>query len=316
MRTTITLVIASLIGSTAHADEPTTVDNTTVPQGETISYTADASYVDGAGVAKEWMILPEGQILGAELKLITSKPSLGTEPIEFSDVAILALHVKTSVFGKAELSGSVDLLPKQPSWTDEKIWQGASLGVRGQLGRHQVAVGAKAAAGPMLGDLGYWGTAGAIVDARKRLHDIITFEGEAGGSMTYLLPSSSMRDPAWLVEAGVSGSVLFRDPNGNVGGWVGVGYALPVSHKGRDPVSDASLDPQPRLDLHIGGVVAVVDDWDLFADYSVIDRGDMSAMATRLPILDGGFDQRQLVLGINYHVKKKSELSAAALIQE
>src|SRR5262249_8464249 len=153
-----------------------------------------------------------------------------------SDVALLSLKLKTSVFGKAEVAASVDLLPKQPSWTDEKVWQGASLAVRGQLGRHQVAVTARAAGGPMLGDLGYWGGAGAAVDARKRLHEIITFEGEAGGSMTYLLPDSSMKDPAWLAEAGVSGSVLFRDPYGNVGGWIGVGYALPLAHKGRDPI--------------------------------------------------------------------------------
>jgi hypothetical protein len=300
----------SLISSIAAADE--NPDAAPISGGETISL-SDSSSV--RGVSKEWMILPEGQVLGAELRFITSKPSLGAAPLEFSDVAILSLNVKSSVYGKAELFGSVDLLPKQPSWTDEKIWQGASLGIRGQLGRRQIAIAARAAGGPMLGDLGYWGSATATINARKRLHKIMTFEGALNATGTYLLPSSGMRDPAWVAEASIAGSVLFRDPYGFVGGWVGVGYGLPFADKGYDPMTNEPLDPQPRIDLHIGGVVSVVDSWDVFADYAVIDRGDIGAMATRLPILDGGFDQRQLIIGINYHVETETDMSAAALIQ-
>ena len=33
---------------------------------------------------------------------------------------------------------------------------------------------------------------------------------------------------------------------------------------------------------------------------AVIDRGDLGAPATVLPILDGGFDQKQLTLGVTY----------------
>jgi hypothetical protein len=302
----------SLVTSVVRADEPDVDKSGVTPAGETISY-SDASSV--RGVAKEWMILPEGQVLGAELRFLTSKPSLGAAPLEFSDVAILGLNAKVSVAGKAELFASVDLLPKQPSWTDEKVWQGASLGLRGQLGRRQVAISARASGGPMLGDLGYWGAATATVNARKRLHSIMTFEGALNATGTYLMPSAEMRDPAWLAEGSVAGSVLFRDPYGKVGAWVGVGYGLPIAHKGTDPVTGEGLDPQPRIDLHVGGVVSLVDAWDLFADYAIIDRGDMGAMATRLPILDGGFDQRQVIIGLNYHVKAKNEMSASALIQ-
>ena len=311
--TPILILPLSLVGSIARADQPEPDVDVEVDKAGVPALAVDASGV--RGVAKEWMILPEGQVLGAELRFLTSKPSLGEAALEFSDVAILSLSVKSSVYGKAEVFGSVDILPKQPSWTDEKVWQGASLGLRGQLGKRQVAIAARASGGPMLGDLGYWGAATATINARKRLHSIMTFEGALAGTGTYLLPSSETRDPAWLVETSVAGSVLFRDPYGHVGGWVGVGYSLPIADKGRDPLTDTALDPQPRIDLHLGGVVSIVDQWDLFADYAVIDRGDMGAMATRLPILDGGFDQRQLIIGLSYHVEAKTDMSAAALIQ-
>src|SRR5881394_92221 len=135
MRTTTSLVILLAIGPAAYADDPAPAPDATpdapaqpaVVEDEGLTMTAgsEASYVDGSGVAKEWMILPAGQVLGGELRFLTSKPSLGPEPIEFSDVALLTLHIKSSVYGKAEVAASVDVLPKQPSWTDEKVWQSA-----------------------------------------------------------------------------------------------------------------------------------------------------------------------------------------------
>jgi hypothetical protein len=44
-----------------------------------------------------------------------------------------------------------------------------------------------------------------------------------------------------------------------------------------------------------------VDHWDVFAKVVIIDRGELGMSATQLPILDGGFDQHQLVLGLTYH---------------
>jgi hypothetical protein len=65
------------------------------------------------------------------------------------------------------------------------------------------------------------------------------------------------------------------------------------------------IDPQARVDFHLGSVLALVPDWDLFVDFAVIDRGDLSNASTRLPILDGGFDQEQILFGITRHVKRE-----------
>ena len=56
-----------------------------------------------------------------------------------------------------------------------------------------------------------------------------------------------------------------------------------------------------RSDFRIGSVYSVVKSWDVYVEYAVIDRGDDTAPRTVLPILDGGFDQRQLTFGIARH---------------
>jgi hypothetical protein len=60
-----------------------------------------------------------------------------------------------------------------------------------------------------------------------------------------------------------------------------------------------TLAPQPRLDLDIGNAVQLADNWDLAVDLAIIDRGDLASPATRLPVLDGGFDQIQLIVAIS-----------------
>lgn len=87
---------------------------------------------------------------------------------------------------------------------------------------------------------------------------------------------------------------------------MGIGYALPAFHRGHDPVSGADLDPQPRLDLNLGNAVQLSDHWDLSIELTIIDRGDRAIPATHLPILDGGFDQIQLSVGVS----RRIELSA------
>jgi hypothetical protein len=47
------------------------------------------------------------------------------------------------------------------------------------------------------------------------------------------------------------------------------------------------------------------EDWDLFAELVVLDRGDLSHPATTLPILDGGFDQTHLVVGLTRRFKRE-----------
>jgi len=49
--------------------------------------------------------------------------------------------------------------------------------------------------------------------------------------------------------------------------------------------------------------VISVNKWDLFAELAIVDRGDLSNPATRLPVIDGGFDQRQVLFGVTRHLE-------------
>ncbi|HEY5938296.1 MAG TPA: hypothetical protein VIU61_26775, partial [Kofleriaceae bacterium] len=78
--------------------------------------------------------LPEklqfGGELGASLDFMTSDPSLGGKPLEFTDLVLFRLHGLVAIGKRAEIFAGVDLLPKQPSFTDEHRWQGSLLGAR------------------------------------------------------------------------------------------------------------------------------------------------------------------------------------------
>jgi hypothetical protein len=57
--------------------------------------------------------------------------------------------------------------------------------------------------------------------------------------------------------------------------------------------------------VHLTGVLSLADDWDVWVRGAVIDRGEITARGSVLPILDGGFDQQQLTLGIAYRSEKR-----------
>src|SRR5262249_35626910 len=116
------------------------------------------------------------------------------------------------------------------------------------------------------------------------------------------LAAPGTRSTAFLTELAVQTSALFHAED-KWGAWIGVGYAVPVQKSGRDPTTEIAIDPQPRLDFHAGTVLSLVKQWDLFVDFAVIDRGDLSNPATRLPILDGGFDQKQIMFGVTRHIE-------------
>ena len=268
----------------------------------------DGGYVDGVNttstsfgsetvsyrsVPKGWLIM-EGQELGAELRFLTA-PSFGGAELAFTDVTFLTLRGRTALTRRADLFATVDVLPKQPSTTDELIWQSGSLGINVQPWAKPLALFARGNGGVLLDRSGYWGQAGIGAIARTALHEIMRFEGSASVVGTQLRPEAA--EHAWFVEAAVAGSVLFHDPEGWTGGWLGFNYSLPVAHDG------GMLDPQPRIDVELGVVLSFVEHWDVFARFAVIDRGDAGQMTTQLPILDGGFDQRQVIFGVTYHTR-------------
>lgn len=287
------LVLVGLGGTTFADGKAPTVDMA----AEVTGSTAGAR----RGVAQDYLVSPEGGELSGLIKFVTADPSLGGQALKFTDLALFEVAGRWSLYSVLELSASVDFLPKQPSYTDEKAWQSAAGAARVPLGRH-AAITASGGGGHLLDHAGGWSREALSLEWKKPIdREFLSFD-IAGGVDALTLSAPKARG-ALITEASVQTTALFHAPNGCCGAWVGVGYALPLHTSGLDPTTNMALDPQPRLDFHAGAVLAVGKKWDLFADFAVIDRGDLANPATRLPILDGGFDQRQIIFGVTRHIE-------------
>lgn len=280
------------------------------PKGEVI-LTSGAPIIDqgstsGRSVAEDFLVLPDGLELGGQLRTITADGGLGTGPIKLTDVGLLDASAEWAVHRHFELDASVSVLAKQPSDADAATFQGGALTLRRDL-IARTALAVTSSAEPLVGMHGLAYGAAAFVTHKKQLNDIVSFSLALGGDAIFVRPTGMIDAPTMLEVAGHA-AVLVRVPHDSVwGGWLGAGYALPVFHRGLDPVSGMALDPQPRLDIDIGNGVRLSDDWDLTASLSIIDRGDLGNPATRLPILDGGFDQIQILVGVSRRFGSKRE---------
>jgi len=252
------------------------------------------------GVAEDYLVLPSGGELTAQMRFVTADALLDGERLAFTDLALFGLSARWSLFTKLELAAAVDFLPKQPSDTEEKAWQSVSGTLRSPLGAH-VALALGGAGGHLLGHSGMWTAESLTLEWRKPIHELLTFDVQAGVNGLGLSAKQTTSSTAFLTEVSLRAMALFHDPHGHWGGWVGLAYALPVQASGRDPTTDMEIDPRARVTFHGGGVVSLVPKWDVFVDFAILDRGDADNRATELPILDGGFDQKQIIFGVTRH---------------
>jgi hypothetical protein len=289
---TSTLLAIGILGGSARADEDDLAPS--VVTGE--------SSRSHRGVAQDYLVAPSGGELTGQMKFLMSEPVFGAGDMKFSDLALFGIGGRWSLFSKLELSLGVSFLAKQPSSTDEKPWQSVAGAVRSPIGK-RAALQISAAGGHLIGHEGMWTKEALMIEWRKPIMDLVQFD--IAGGVDGVSLSAPNKPSAFITEVAIGTSALFRIPNGHWGAWVGIGYAIPVAFRGQDPTTELSVDPQPRLDFKVGTVLALTKKWDLFAEYTVVDRGDMEDPATRLPIMDGGFDQRQIIMGVTRHIESK-----------
>jgi len=288
---TWTLAALAILGGSARADEDAR------PAVEAIDVSRSHR-----GVAQDYLVAPAGGELTGQMRFLMTEPSLGGEAMKFSDLALFGIGGRWSLFSKLELSLEASFLAKQPSFTDEKPWQSVGGAVRSPIGK-RAALQISAAGGHLIGHEGMWTKEALLVEWRKPIAEMMQFD--IAGGVDGVSLSAPAAPSAFITEVALATSALFREPTGHWGAWVGIGYAVPVAFRGQDPTTGTSVDPQPRLDFRIGTVLSLVDKWDVFAEFAVVDRGDMENPATRLPILDGGFDQKQVILGVTRHIEGK-----------
>ncbi len=237
------------------------------------------------------IVREQGWDIGASLNFLTSDESLGGEDLKFTDLVLLRVHGLISLGRRMEIFAGADFLPKQPSYTDELEWQGGLAGGRVALGE-DFAVWLRASGGPQLADSGWWMAADTAAQYKLELEKVLFFEAQLGWAHTQMFFDEDPGEAVWLDEVFTQFGIALRDKGGHFGAWINFDYYYPVLSN-----PDALLDPQPRVNFHLGGLVGVSETVDLFVEWSILDRGDLEDPTTILPLLRGGFDQKQLLFG-------------------
>ncbi len=259
--------------------------------------------------SNEWMIPPGNTgALSVQMDMITTSENVeiitGTPgALKLTDAVMMRLAARYSLGGIAEVFGSASLLPKQPSGMDELAIQNGSVGTRIGL-TEWLATGLKVAGGSTTNQDGAWGSAGLGLDARADIDDFVVFDMGLYGLGTGLTHNDV---GVGLFEVGTTFQIVLKAPKA-AAMWVGAGLFFPVADAAGD---GAQINPENRVNLEIGGVLTFVDEWDIYAKYSYIDRGDISDPTTILPILDGGFDQQQLVVGLTWRFGEPDDQMAS-----
>jgi hypothetical protein len=249
-------------------------------------------------------LLPSGQLeVGGEIVLLTSDEP--DRKLELTDVGLLRLRARRAIGDFVELFVGTELLVKEPEAWDEPIWQSAHGGLLVPFG-HRLAMSLQGAGGELFEEPGLWWQVQSSLMAKPAIGRWARFELGLGHSITKLDIDEDSR-PFWIEEVVAHAETQLGERE--FAAWLGVDYSLPVA-SGPDAPSRTSarfLDPNVGLNLHIGGVISPrKSNWDLFAIYSVMDRGDLERPETTLPILDGGFDQRQLAIGVQHRFGAES----------
>jgi hypothetical protein len=288
-------VAVGLLASSAHAQQT----SITGPiQAVPAAGIQDYALVSPSSTTSNAIIMPSGQMeVAGEMAFVTADPWLGHPAIDFTDLALFRARVRRSFSKRLELFLGTELLAKQPAYLNEPVWQGADGGLRLAFSRIFAAeIGG--GGGPLLAHAGAWWSFSPALLAKVHIGEYTRFVLRGGDSFTVL-----ERQPraAWLEELDLGGQAQWGDRHGAL--WLGIDYAVPFGwgpHASRSP-APGDLDPRVRVGLSVGGVLSVGDEgWDLYATYSIIDRGELNAPATTLPILDGGFDQRQMIFGVEH----------------
>jgi len=263
---------------------------------------------DVRGDSDDQMVLPNHTVtVTPVVRFLTAEQGFDPRPLAFTDVMLLDADARASLGGVADISGGVSLLPKQPAGSKELIWQGARLGAR--YGFHcgstnlgdrcrspwRFALDLQNSLAPLARQQGQFSTSDLALEAKFYLDDTVFLRGAVGGSVSGL----------WWRNAGPAGGfgevvtraeLVFRQRYA-FAAWASMEVRVPVG-----AWNAGGFTPTTRVNAALGVAATYVDNWDLFAEVRIMDRGDFAAPGTTLGVLDGGFDQQQFIVGITRRI--------------
>jgi hypothetical protein len=277
--------------------------------------------------AQGWIVPPEKTlVVGGGLSVLTSteelEPLVGVPELTQTDVVMLGLSTRYAWGKRVELFGSGTLLPKKPATVEAKFWQSASLGAvislskrdteardfrermrERELAPPKFALWTQVDGGTLLDDLGYWNSAVVGGQFQQAIDRYVRLKARLGVNGTALWLDDFGLDPPRFTEILVGGELVFGESD--VGAfWIASDFYFPFYSSSGGTNDDLGteyvLDPTTRANVHVVGALTFIEDWDIYLQISVLDRGELEQIETTLPILPEGFDQTTITLGLNH----------------
>jgi hypothetical protein len=257
----------------------------------------------------ERIVMPTGHLeVSGEMAFLVTQRSPYEKGLAFTDLALLRLNLRRSFADWIELYGGVRLLPKQPTATHSPLFQGVQAGAQAEFAKGFAgAVGG--AVGPMFGADGVYYQLGPGLSWKPEVGRYLRFVVGVGNSWTILDYEPRTRPSFWLSEIVTHAETQAGENEASM--WVGIDYAIPFAKNPDSTAADPErgfLDPQVRMNVEVGGAMSLHSNgWAVYASYTIMDRGELDRPETTLPILDGGFDQHQVVIGAEYRFDPKDD---------
>lgn len=254
------------------------------------------------------IVMPSQHLeVAGEMAFFISNRSPHAEALALTDLALLRLNLRRSFADWLELYAGMDLLPKQPSSTHALVFQGAHLGAQAEIA-NGFSASLAGAAGPLFGADGVFYRTGTGFSWKTSVSEYLRFVLGLGNGWTILDYRQRTSSAFWLGEVITHAETQFGDDNASM--WVAMDYGVPFASRPHAAAPDARrghLDPQVRLNLEAGATLSLHSDgWNVYTSYTIVDRGELDRPETTLPILDGGFDQQQVVVGVQYRFQPQN----------
>ncbi len=292
------LVFAMLLGTTAPALAQYNVPSQATGDSSRLALATDQQQVIAVDPSKSEL----GYEFGTSLDFLTRDRAPGEKALKFTDVVLFRVHGLLAIGKHGELFAGVDLLAKQPSYTNDLAWQGGLLGARMGF-TNKLSGYVRVQGGPGLDRDGYWGMGEIAMQSKLHLAEKVLFwDSTLGGTYTHLFPDEPVAKRFWQAELLAETGIAIRERKGFFATWLTFSFHFPLVARpeGGAPDPDrGALDPQTRVGVSLGMLAGVTKSLDFFVEVSTLDRGDLEDPRTTLPILSGGFDQRRVLFGFN-----------------
>ena len=174
--------MAALLGATA----PASAQYNVPAQATGDSSRTQLAYEEQQVIAVDPKAPDVGYEFGASLDFLTRDRAPGEKALKFTDVVLFRVHGLLAIGRQGEIFGGVDLLAKQPSYTNELVWQGGLLGARYGF-TPKLSAYLRAQGGPNLDRDGYWGMGEVAVQSKLAIAEKVLFwDSTLGGTYTQL----------------------------------------------------------------------------------------------------------------------------------